>query len=92
MDDDQVTRTLDEIERALRQDDPALLQRVSHLQRQELATFLAVVSLLAAGAVLLTVGLATLSWPVWGAGLGTLVASVLVDEYHKHSLKRWPGR
>jgi hypothetical protein len=88
--DDQVTRSIDEIEGALRQDDPAFLQRVDHLQRQELATFLSVLALLAAGAVLLTVGLATLSWPVWGAGLGTLVASVLVDEYHKHVVRRWP--
>jgi hypothetical protein len=54
-------------------------------------TVLSVLGLLAVGAVLLTVGLATLSWPVWSAGLGALAVSVLVDEHHKHTLRRSPG-
>ena len=90
MNDDPVTRAIDEIERALRRDDPAFLHRVQQLQRREMANVLTVLTLLASGAVLLTVGLATVSWPIWGAGLIALVASVLVDEHHKHSLDRLP--
>jgi hypothetical protein len=40
--------------------------------------------------VLLTVGLATLSWMAWGAGLIALLTSVLVDEHHKHAIRRMP--
>jgi hypothetical protein len=88
MNDDRVTRAIDEIERVLADDDPAFVQRVRHLQRSEDVTVLAVFLLLAAGAVLLTVGLAILSWPAVAAGLFALVGSVLVDRRHKRS----PGR
>jgi hypothetical protein len=46
--------------------------------------------LLVTGAVLLTVGLATLSWLAWGGGLVALLTSVVVDEHHKHVLRRMP--
>ena len=45
---------------------------------------------MATGAVFLTAGLATLSWPIVGTGLFALVASVLVDEHHKRGLGRLP--
>jgi hypothetical protein len=90
MNDDHVARAIDDIERTLRHDDPAFLQRVRHLQRREAANVLSVFTLLTVGAVLLTVGLATLSWPIWSAGAVALVVSVLVDEHYKHSLGRFP--
>jgi Protein of unknown function (DUF3040) len=90
MNEDQVTQAIDEIKRTLAHDDPAFVQRVRQLRRRDGVTDLSVFVLLAVGAVLLTVGLATLSWPTVVAGLLALVASVLVDEHHKRSLKRVP--
>jgi hypothetical protein len=90
MTDDQVRRAIDEIEQALRHDDPAFVRRVRAVRRAEVGSVVAVVLLLIAGAVLLTVGLATLSWVAWAAGLVALLGSVLVDEHHKHALRRMP--
>jgi membrane protein implicated in regulation of membrane protease activity len=42
------------------------------------------------GAVLLIVGLVTLSWPTWAAGVFVLVISVVADEHHKRGLRRLP--
>jgi hypothetical protein len=88
MNDDKVTRAIHEIERLLAHDDPAFVQRLRRLQRRDDVTVLSVFVLLAAGAVLLTVGLATPSWPVFAGGLFALASSVLVDRRHKRS----PGR
>jgi Protein of unknown function (DUF3040) len=88
MNDEQVSRAIDEIERALRHDDPAFVQRVRALRRAEIGTVVTVALLLVSGAVLLTVGLATLSWAAWGGGLLALLVSVVVDEHHKHALRR----
>lgn len=90
MNDDQVARTIEEIERALVQEDPVFLRRVRHLQRREAATVLSVFALLAVGAVLLTVGLATLSWVVWCGGLVSLAAAAAVDQHHQAQLRRFP--
>ena len=90
MNEDQVTQAIDEIERVLRREDPELVQRIRHLRRRDDVTVLGVFVLLAAGAVLLIVGLATLSWPALAAGLFSLVSSVLVDQHHKRSLRRVP--
>jgi hypothetical protein len=90
MNDDQVSRALDEIERSLCQDDPAFERRLRAVRRAEIGTVLTVALLLVSGAVLLTVGLATLSWMAWGGGLIALLTSVLVDEHHKHALRRMP--
>jgi Protein of unknown function (DUF3040) len=88
MNDDQVSRAIERIEQELVHDDPAFVHRFSAARRAELCTAIAVFVLLASGAVLLTVGLATPSWIAGGAGLLTLVASVLVDEHHKHACRR----
>jgi DUF3040 family protein len=90
MNDDQVSRALDEIERSLCQDDPAFERRLRAVRRAEIGTVFTVALLLVSGAVLLTVGLATLSWMAWGGGLIALLTSVLVDEHHKHALRRMP--
>jgi Protein of unknown function (DUF3040) len=102
MNDDQVSRRIEELERALAQDaiekvehdlacdDPAFTKRFRALHRAEIATVLTVFVLLAAGAVLLTVGFATRSWPTWIAGVLAFLASFAVDEHHKHALRRTP--
>ncbi len=90
MNDDQVARAIHEIECALVQEDPIFLRRVRQLHRREAATVLSVFALLAAGAVLLTVGLATLSWVVWCGGLLSLVIAAVVDQHHQSHLRRFP--
>jgi hypothetical protein len=88
---EQVSRAIDEIEQALESDDPALVRRVQALRRAERATAITVVTLLAGGAVLLTMGLATLSWIAWCAGAIALLAAAAVDERQKRVLQRTPG-
>jgi hypothetical protein len=83
MDDDQVTQAIEEIEHELRQNDPDFVRRIRHLRRWDDLTVLCVFALLAAGAVLLTVGLAAASWPAGAAGWFALVSSVVVDRYHQ---------
>lgn len=102
MDDDQVRRAIEELERGLTQaaideaeqalahDDPALVKRTRAFYRAEVRTALAVFLLLATGAVLLTVGVSTLSWPAWVAGLVAFLASFAANEHHKHVLRRYP--
>lgn len=96
MNEDQVRRTIEELERGLTQeaiedveqgladDDPAFVKRAHDFYRAETRTVLAVFLLLALGAVLLTVGVATFSWMAWTAGLLAFLASFLVSERHKH--------
>lgn len=90
MDDDQISSAIEEIEQRLIHDDPDFTRRFRTLPRAEIATVVTVIVLLASGVVLLTVGLATPSWLAWCAGLLTLFLSALVDEHHKHALRRNP--
>lgn len=90
MNEEQVSRTINEIEQALKREDPAFVRRLHALRRAEIGTVVTVALLLVSGAVLLTVGLATLSWLAWGGGLLALLTSVVVDERHKHTLRRAP--
>jgi len=91
MDDDQVSRAIEELEVALLHDDPGLAGRVRALHRADVGTAVAVFALLAAATVLLTVGVATTSWPVWVAGMVAFLASFVIDAHHKHALERTPG-
>lgn len=100
MNDDQVSRRIEELERALTHgtieeveqgvahDDPAFTKRFRALHRAEIATVVTVFVLLALGTMLLAVGLATFSWPTWIAGVLSFVASFAVDEHHKRTLRR----
>jgi Protein of unknown function (DUF3040) len=90
MDDDRFTDAIDDIERRLRHEDPDFVQRFRHLQRRDDMTALSIFALMAVGAVLMIVGLATLSWPTWAAGLLVLVTSVVADEHRKRGLRRLP--
>ena len=56
MNDEQVNAAIEDIERALVADDPDFARRVQVVRRNDAINFVAVFVLLAAGAVLLTVG------------------------------------
>jgi hypothetical protein len=86
MNTDQLSRKLEEIEFALLRDDPTFRSRWKALQRRSALYALAVFSLLAAGAVLLTTGLAIQSAPTWWAGVAALVLSVGVDRGYRKAL------
>ena len=88
MNDDQVSREVEEIERGLVLDDPAFVQRLSALRRADTVATIIVFLLLTSSAVLLAVGLGTLSWPAWAAGWLALVMSFVVDELHKRARRR----
>jgi hypothetical protein len=86
MNDEQVGRAIEEIERALTIEDPAFLQRLRRVQRNEIVHVVAVFALLAIGVVLLTAGLATAAVIPWATGLAALALAVVVDQvYGRHS-------
>jgi hypothetical protein len=99
MDDERVSReiehlerglirdAIDEVERGLEHDDPDFVKRIHSLRRAEITNVIAVMVLLAIGAVLLTVGFATLLWPTWVAGGLAFLASLAVDHHHNHTLE-----
>jgi Protein of unknown function (DUF3040) len=86
MNDEQVSAAIDEIERALQVEDPGLAQRVHALRRADVVNCVTVFALLAVGAVLLTVGLATVAWIPWSIGLISLVVAVAIDAHHQRAL------
>ena len=83
MNDEQIGRAIDELERALVVDDPGFVQRIRHVQRRETVHVVAVFVLLGAGMVLLTAGLASTAVVPWALGLASLLFAVVVDEVHK---------
>jgi Protein of unknown function (DUF3040) len=88
MNDEQVRAAVDEIEQALRVEDPRFVRRVHAVCRNDACTVVTVFLLLAAGAVLLTVGVATVALVPWLLGLASLVTAVAVDDHHKKALRR----
>ena len=86
MNDDQVNEALGEIERALLAEDPAFAHRVNGTRRREAIHVLVVFVLLAAGAVLLTVGFATNAFVPWSLGVAALLAAVLIDDHHRRAV------
>lgn len=89
---DQVRRRIDEIQRALRSDDPAFVRRFGVTGRAEVATAIALVTFLASGAVLSTIGLAIGSWVALSAGAIALLASVAVDGHDRRRRQRSLGQ
>lgn len=79
MDYKHVNRQIDEIERHLRIEDPALSRRVEQRRRREAAQAVAVFTLLASSAVLLATGLATISPVVYCAGVAAFLAAFVAD-------------
>jgi hypothetical protein len=91
MNDDQVSRAIEEIERGLHDDDGAFVRRWRGVCRADIGSAVAVVVLLAGGAALLTFGLATSSWLAYVTGMLAFLTSFAVDGHHKHVLRRTPG-
>jgi hypothetical protein len=76
---EHLVRQIDDVEAALRRDDPAVSKRLRALEPESPLHVGVVFTLLAIGAVLLTIGVATLSLAVWFAGVAAFAASFLVD-------------
>ena len=87
MNDEQVNQALAEIEAALLTEDPAFARRVQTARRRETINVVAVFTLLAAGAVLLTVGFATNAFVPWSIGVVALIAAVFIDDHHRRALR-----
>jgi hypothetical protein len=92
MNTNQLAQQIDEVERALEQQDPALAKRFEKLQRADTRNDVAVFSLLAVSVVLLGVFWATLSVAAGIGGVAAFLASFLVDTRHQRRLKapNWP--
>lgn len=83
-----VDQALCEIEVGLRQDDPEFERRMQQVVRADIGNAVAVFTLLAAGAVLLVVGLATQSAAAWIGGFAALFGSLLVDHHYQRRVER----
>jgi hypothetical protein len=83
---DQLARQIDELERALEQEDPSLAKRFEKLQRTNTRNDIAVFSLLTISAVFLAIALATLSAVAGLGGVAAYLASFLVDTRHQRRL------
>jgi hypothetical protein len=79
---------IDEIERVLLRDDPALARRLRKLDQTDMRHDAVVFSLLAASALLLAVGVATLSPAAWLAGACAYFSSFAVDIGHERKLQQ----
>jgi Protein of unknown function (DUF3040) len=90
-DDDHDNRAIEEIERALRAEDPSLVRRFRDVEQRLGATDIAVFSLLAASVVLLSVGLATASAAPWYIGAVAYGTCFVVDHQHKRRRPRARG-
>lgn len=74
-----------QIERRLLVDDPQFVRHMRNLRRREAAHTIIVFVCLAAGAVLFTIGLATLSTVAWLLGAASLMTAVVADSlFTKH--------
>lgn len=91
MTDDEVHRAIDRLEQGLLLDDPAFVRRVRNLYRTELVAVIVVFLLLAAGVMLLTVGAATGSLPLWLGGVAAFLASFAANALHDHLNQESPG-
>ena len=90
--DDLFRRRIDAVERALGREDPAFVKRFRRLQRSEMLHDLTVFALLAVGAVVMTVGLATTAVFATSFGVAAMLAGLLVDVRHRRVERRWPRR
>jgi hypothetical protein len=86
MKNDPLARQINQIERAMRQEDPSLAKRFEKLQRTNRRNDIAVFSLLTISAVLLATAFATLSAVAGLGGVAAYLASFLVDNRHQSKL------
>jgi len=100
MNDDRISRTIDQLERALTQgaieeiehalavDDSAFVRRFRRRCRAETISVVGVFLLLVAAVVLLAAGLVTLSWPYWVAGELAFLLSFAAGALRDRALRR----
>ena len=88
--DDPLSQQLAEIERALRREDPTFLKRLRRLRCNEVVNVLTVFGLLASGAVLVTVGLATASVTVCSIAITAMLTACFIDRRYHQALRRPP--
>jgi hypothetical protein len=91
MNNDQLDRQIDEIdeiERTLLRNDPSFARRLRKLDQAHKRHDTVVFSLLAASALLLAVGVATLSLAAWIAGVCAYFSSYAVDTRHERKLQQ----
>ena len=86
----ELSRSIAVTERSLADDDPALARRARRLVRHDTMQVVAVVALLALGAVLAAGGLGNRSILLCGGRAGSLSLSVLVDAAGRRLLRRTP--
>lgn len=83
-------RAVQHIELGLAADDPDFVRHMRRLQGREVINAVAVFILLAAGVVLVIVGMATQTWTTWLAGGSALLCSLVVDARHQRSIEHRP--
>ncbi len=88
MNDDQVARSIADLEQELATRDAAFVRRLHQLERRDALHALLVGGLLAIGAVLLTTGLGALSPVLWTIGVFTLVLSAAIDATYQRNQRR----
>ena len=79
MDSEHLNRQIDEIERYLRTEDPALVRRIEQQRRRHAAQAIAVSALLTASTILLAVGLATVSPVMYCAGVAAFLTAFVAN-------------
>jgi fatty acid desaturase len=99
---DRISRTIDQLERALTQGaieeiehalaahDSDFVRRFRRRCRIETLSVVAVLLLLVAAAVLLAAGLVTLSWPYWVAGELAFLLALAAGALRDRTLRRTP--
>jgi hypothetical protein len=87
--DDLLRRQIDDVELALRREDPAFVRRFRRLQHSETLRVVTIFVFIAVGAVLMTVGLATASVVATSLGVAAMLAGCLVEIRHRRALRRW---
>ena len=86
MNNDQLDRQIEELERLLHRDDPSWSKRFRELERGSTRNDVTVFSLLAISALLLGIGVANLSLVAFLTGAAAFVASFVVDHLHERRL------
>ena len=80
-----IVEAIHEIELALAQEDPEFVAHMRRLEKAELGNAVRVISLLAASAVLLIAGLATLTYATWAIGVLAFIGAFAVDHRYQRT-------
>lgn len=87
MNNDNLDRQIEELERFLEREDPLLSKRFIELDRASTRNVVSVASLLVVSVVLLGIGITTLSLVAFGSGTVAFIASFVVDGFYHRRLR-----